>query len=66
MTRKHPNSYRALNRRLATMTEDEVRQALLAEQTGERRVTVLERLHQRLCALRNQRERVELMKEITQ
>ena len=52
MTRKQPNSWRSLNRRLNAMTEDEVKAALVAEIDGERRVTVVERLHQRFSALR--------------
>jgi len=64
MTRKQPNSWRSLNRRLNAMTEDEVKAALVAEIDGERRVTVVERLHQRFSALRATRERLELMKEI--
>ena len=63
MTRKQPNSWRSLNRRLNAMTEDELKDALLAEMDGERRVTVVERLHQRFTALRATRERLELMTE---
>ena len=64
MTRKQPNSWRSLNRRLNAMTEDEVKAALVAELEGERRVTVVERLHQRFTAMRATRERLELMTEI--
>ena len=64
MTRKQPNSWRSLNRRLNAMTEDEVKEALLAEMAGERRVTVVERLHQRFTALRATRERLEMMMEV--
>ena len=64
MTRKQPNSWRSLNRRLNAMTEDELKDALLAEMDGERRVTVVERLHQRFTALRATRERLELMTEV--
>lgn len=64
MTRKQPNSWRSLNRRLNAMTEDEVKEALVAEMAGERRVTVVERLHQRFTALRATRERLELMMEV--
>ena len=46
------------------MTEDEVKAALVAEIDGERRVTVVERLHQRFSALRATQERLELMTEI--
>lgn len=64
MTRKQPNSWRSLNRRLNAMTEDEVKEALIAEMANERRVTVVERLHQRFTALRATRERLELMMEV--
>lgn len=64
MTRKQPNSWRSINRRLNAMNEDEVKEALLAEMAGERRVTVVERLHQRFTALRATRERLELMMEV--
>jgi|TARA_R110000868_G_scaffold167872_1_gene402364 hypothetical protein len=46
------------------MTEDEVKDALLAEMDSERRVTVVERLHQRFTSLRATRERLELMMEV--
>ena len=46
------------------MTEDEVKQQLLAEMGGERRVTIVERLHQRFTSLRAARERLELMTEV--
>lgn len=64
MTRKQPNSWRSLNRRLNAMTEDEVKEALVVEMATERRVTVVERLHQRFTALRATRERLELMMEV--
>ena len=46
---------------------DEARaQALLNEEmTGQRRVTFLERLHQRYCALRTTRERAEILSKAT-
>jgi hypothetical protein len=43
--------------------EAEVLALLEAERVGARRVTFLERLHQRYTVLRAARERVELMKE---
>ena len=46
------------------MTEDELKTMLLAELDGERRVTVVERLHQRFTARRAARERLELMQEL--
>jgi hypothetical protein len=36
-----------------------------AERNGAKRVTILERLHQRYTTLRAARERIELMKEAT-
>ena len=45
------------------LTEDEVLALLEDERQGARRVTFLERLHQRYTMLRAARERVELLKE---
>lgn len=65
MTRAKTNSYRATMRRLLALSEQEVLAALEAEMVGERRVTVVERLHQRYTTLRMQRERRELMGRLT-
>jgi hypothetical protein len=54
-------SWRALNDRIATLSEDEVFALLTEEQLNERRSSHLQRLHQRYCALRDARERVEIM-----
>ena len=56
-------NWRELNRKLSLLTEDEVLQLLNDERTGAKRVTVLQRLHQRYTVLRAARERVELLKE---
>ena len=56
-------NWRALNRKLNMLTEGEVLALLEAERQGARRVTFLERLHQRYTMLRAARERVELLKE---
>jgi hypothetical protein len=53
-----------LNHVLASKTEDEVLQMLQAEKLGDRRVVVLERLHQRYNVLRVSRERMELLNGI--
>jgi len=45
------------------LTEAEVLALLDSERAGQRRVSILERLHQRYTALRTARERVELLKE---
>jgi hypothetical protein len=37
--------------------------ALNAERVGERRVSIMQRLHQRYCTLRQSRERIEIMNE---
>ena len=55
--------WRELNKKLNMLTEDEVLALLEAERQGTRRVTFLERLHQRYTMLRAARERVELLKE---
>jgi hypothetical protein len=64
MTRAKTNSYRAVTRRLHALTEEEVLTALEIEMAGERRVTVVERLHQRFSILRMQRERRALMDKL--
>lgn len=45
------------------MTEQEVLDLLNAERAGPKRVTMLERLHQRYTTLRAARERIEILKE---
>lgn len=57
------DSWRELNRKLSSYTEAEVLAMLESERVGARRVTILERLHQRYTMLRAARERIELLKE---
>jgi hypothetical protein len=45
------------------MTEQQVLDLLTQERQGEKRLSVLERLHQRYTALRSLRERQELLRE---
>jgi len=54
-------TWRSLNNQLSMMTEQEVYAMLQDEQVGERRASVLQRLHQRYNTLRVSRERIELM-----
>lgn len=54
-------SWRALNNELSMMTEEEVLTMLQAEKHGEKRSSVLQRLHQRYNTLRVSRERIELL-----
>jgi len=54
-------SWRRLNDQLPSLTEDEVFAMLTEEQLTERRASHLQRLHQRYCALRDARERIEIM-----
>ena len=54
-------SWRALNDQLPSLSEDEVFALLTEEQLNERRSSHLQRLHQRYCALRDARERLEIM-----
>ena len=56
-------TWRKLNERMATLTEDEVMAMLEYERTHDRRVKMLLRLHQRGNSLRVARERIELLKE---
>lgn len=56
-------SWRKLNDQLSTMTEQQVLDMLNNERQSGKRVTVLERLHQRYTTLRAARERAEILKE---
>ena len=56
-------NWRKLNKELALMTEDQVLSLLNEERAGAKRISILERLHQRYTALRTARERIELLKE---
>jgi hypothetical protein len=58
-------NWRELNKRLNLLSESEVLALLNDERAGQRRVTFLERLHQRYTALRTARERIELLQEAT-
>jgi len=57
------NTWRSLNDRLPTLTEEEVLGMLNNERQTLKRVSMLERLHQRYNTLRVARERLELLKE---
>jgi len=56
-------SWRALNDVLASLSEEEVFALLTHETLNERRSSHLQRLHQRYCALRDARERVEILNQ---
>lgn len=58
-------TWRKLNDKLATMSEEDVLSLLNQERATTKRGTVLERLHQRYNTLRVARERAELLKEAT-
>jgi hypothetical protein len=56
-------SWRKLNDILSQLSEEQVLAMLNEERTGSRRVSVLQRLHQRYTMLRCARERIDLLKE---
>jgi hypothetical protein len=56
-------SWRALNEALPLLTEEEVLAMLTDERSTHRRANYLQRLHQRYCAMRDSRERLEILKE---
>ena len=56
-------SWRALNDQIAGLNEADVLKLLNHERSTERRVSHLQRLHQRYCALRDARERLEILVE---
>ena len=55
-------TWRSLNDALAAMPEQQVKELLDQEMAGERRIRIMERLHQRYNTLRVARERVEILK----
>lgn len=54
-------NWRTLNNSIQLMTEQEIVDLLNEELTNRARASILERLHQRFCALRSQRERIEIL-----
>ena len=58
-------NWRELQRRLNTLTEEELWNLIEAELNGQRRVSLIERMHMRVAALRTTRERLELLKRAT-
>lgn len=56
-------TWRKLNKELALLPEEKVWELLQAELVGQKRLAILERLHQRYTALRAARERIEIMKQ---
>ena len=59
-------TWRSLNADLKTLDEVRVLEMLMEERKNQRRVSVLERLHQRYNTLRVSRERIELLQEAKQ
>jgi hypothetical protein len=56
-------TWRKLNAELKTLDEAKVLEMLTHERESTKRVSVLERLHQRYTALRASRERIEILQE---
>jgi hypothetical protein len=54
-------NWRELNARLSSLREDELANLIEEERQGERRTTLMIRMHQRFTALRAMRERRELL-----
>jgi hypothetical protein len=55
--------WRTLNDQMYGMTEDDVKTMLDHEVATRKRVTFVERLHQRYCTLRTNRERMAIMEQ---
>lgn len=53
-------NWRELQRNFRTYTEADLEKMLAQEMKTGKRISLVERIHQRLCALRAQRERAEL------
>ena len=58
-------TWRSINHSLSSKTEAQVLEMLNEEKNRAKRITILERLHQRYNTLRVARERIELLKEAT-
>lgn len=56
-------NWRKLNKELALFTEEQVLALLTEERAGRKRVSILERLHQRYTILRAARERREILSQ---
>ena len=57
------NTWRALNFKLSSLSEEQVLELLEQERAGRRSLRMLNRLHQRASYLRTTRELIELMQE---
>lgn len=58
-------NWRELNARLGSLREDELEQMIREEMKGEKRPTLLVRMHQRYTVLRSLRERREILNVAT-
>jgi len=58
-------NWRELNARLGSLREDELEQLIHEELKGEKRPTLLIRMHQRFSVLRSLRERREILNAAT-
>lgn len=58
-------NWRELNARLGSLREDELEQMIQEELRGEKRPTLLIRMHQRFTVLRSLRERREILNVAT-
>lgn len=56
-------NWRQLNKDLGLMTEEQVLAMLNEERAGAKRLSILQRLHQRFCILRAARERKVILDE---
>ena len=56
-------SWRKFQSELPNYSEADLRALLDEELTQHRRVTMLERIHQRYCTMRTTRERMEILKQ---
>jgi len=56
-------NWRSLNATINDLNEQQVLDLLNQERDGEKRISMLQRLHQRYTSLRAARERVEILQE---
>ena len=57
------HTWRSLNDVISSLSESEILDMLTEERKGNKRIAMMQRLHQRYCAIRDSRERIELLNE---
>jgi len=60
-----PITWREFQKNIAKFTEHQLKEMLEHEMKKWKRIAFAERIHQRLCAMRMSRERIEILRELS-